>query len=152
EPDSTRVLIGAARDHVRHARGDRGARVADRGASCCPEGDAARERHAHDAGGTRCARRVDPSGCENPLMLRISAGGFEFVARLEEESAPQTVAAFRRLLPLDSRIIHVRWSGEGGWIPWGDLDLGLGPENATRYPSPGELIIYPGGVSEAELL
>jgi hypothetical protein len=85
-------------------------------------------------------------------MLHITAGGFEFVARLEEEAAPQTVAAFRGLLPLESRIIHVRWSGEGGWIPWGDLDLGLGPENATRYPSPGELIIFPGGVSEAELL
>ena len=85
-------------------------------------------------------------------MLQISAGGFEFVARLEEDAAPQTVVAFRRLLPLESRIIHVRWSGEGGWIPWGDLDLGLGPENATRYPSSGELIIYPGGVSEAELL
>jgi len=85
-------------------------------------------------------------------MLHISAAGFDFVAHLEEDAAPQTVAAFRRLLPLDSRIIHVRWSGEGGWIPWGDLDLGLGPENAKRYPSPGELIIFPGGVSEAELL
>ena len=85
-------------------------------------------------------------------MLNVAAGGFEFVARLEEEAAPQTVAAFRRLLPLETQIIHVRWSGEGGGIPWGDLDLGLGPENATRYPSPGELIIYSGGVSEAELL
>ena len=85
-------------------------------------------------------------------MLEISAGGFDFAARLEEDDAPRTVAAFRRLLPLESRIIHVRWSGEGGWIPFGDLDLGLGPENATRYPSPGELIIFPGGVSEAELL
>ena len=85
-------------------------------------------------------------------MLEINASGFQLRARLEEEAAPETVAAFRRLLPLDSRIIHVRWSGEGGWIPWGDLDLGLGPENATRYPSPGELILYPGGVSETELL
>ena len=85
-------------------------------------------------------------------MLDITASGFPFVARLEDEAAPRTVAAFRRLLPLESRIIHVRWSGEGGWIPWGDLDLGLGPENATRYPSPGELILYPGGVSETELL
>jgi hypothetical protein len=85
-------------------------------------------------------------------MLRISAGGFDFTARLLEEDAPRTVAAFRGLLPLESRIIHVRWSGEGGWIPWGDLDLGIGPENATRYPSPGELILYPGGVSETELL
>jgi hypothetical protein len=85
-------------------------------------------------------------------MLTIAAGGFEFAAELMEEDAPRTVAAFRAMLPLDSRIIHVRWSGEGGWIPWGDLDLGLGPENATRYPSPGELILYPGGVSETELL
>jgi hypothetical protein len=85
-------------------------------------------------------------------MLQIAAGGFEFTAELLEDDAPQTVAAFRRLLPLDSKIIHVRWSGEGGWIPWGDLDLGIGPENATCYPSPGELILYPGGVSETELL
>ncbi len=85
-------------------------------------------------------------------MLEITAGPFAFRADLHEETAPRTVAAFRRLLPLDSRIVHVRWSGEGGWIPWGDLDLGIGPENATRYPSPGELILYPGGVSETELL
>jgi hypothetical protein len=85
-------------------------------------------------------------------MLRISAGGFEFVARLEEDSASATVAAFRRLLPLESRIIHVRWSGEGCWIPFGDLDLGLGAENATCYPSPGEIVLYPGGVSETEIL
>jgi hypothetical protein len=85
-------------------------------------------------------------------MLEISAGGFDFVARFEEEAAPQTVAAFRRLLPLDSRIIHVRWSGEGGWIPFGDLDVGIGPENATCYPNPGEIVFYPGGVSETEIL
>ena len=40
-------------------------------------------------------------------MLTITAGGFEFSARVEEADAPQTVAAFRRLLPLESRIIHV---------------------------------------------
>ena len=61
-------------------------------------------------------------------MLEITAGGFSFTARLEEADAPETVAAFRRLLPLESRIIHVRWSGEAGWIPFGDLDLGLGPD------------------------
>jgi hypothetical protein len=85
-------------------------------------------------------------------VLEITAGGSTFRARLEEDAAPQTVAAFRRMLPLESRIIHVRWSGEGGWIPLGDLDVGVGPENATSYPSPGELVLYPGGVSETELL
>jgi hypothetical protein len=84
-------------------------------------------------------------------MLEITAGGFTFKARLEDE-APATVAAFRKTLPYDSKIIHVRWSGEGCWIPMGDLDLGVGPENATRYPSPGEIIFFPGGISETELL
>jgi hypothetical protein len=85
-------------------------------------------------------------------VLRITAGGYELTAHLEEAAAPDTVAAFRRLLPLASRIIHVRWSGEAGWIPFGDLDLGLGPENATCYPHPGEIVLYPGGVSETEIL
>ena len=85
-------------------------------------------------------------------MLSISAGGFDFEARFEEDDAPLSVAAFRRLLPLESRIIHVRWSGEAGWIPFGELDLGIGAENATSYPSPGEIVIYPGGVSETEIL
>jgi hypothetical protein len=85
-------------------------------------------------------------------VLRITAGEFTFVARLEEENAPQTVAAFRRLLPLESKVIHVRWSGESMWIPFGELDVGLGHENATSYPNPGEILLYPGGVSETELL
>ena len=60
-------------------------------------------------------------------MLEITAGGFTFKARYEEDSAPKTVAAFKKhLLGLTSKIIHVRWSGQAGWIPFGDLDLGLG--------------------------
>jgi hypothetical protein len=85
-------------------------------------------------------------------VLEIAAGEFLFVARLEEEAAPESVEAFRRMLPLESRIIHARWSGEACWIPWGELDIGIGPENATSYPSPGELLLFPGGVSETELL
>jgi hypothetical protein len=85
-------------------------------------------------------------------VIEIAVGDFRFVARFEEQDAPATVAAFRAMLPLRTRIIHARWSGEAAWIPWGDLDVGVGPENATRYPSPGELLFYPGGVSETELL
>ena len=85
-------------------------------------------------------------------MLEISAGGFEFAARLEETDAQQTVAAFRRLLPLESKLIHARWSGEACWIPFGELDVGIGPENATAYPGPGQLLLYPGGISETEIL
>jgi hypothetical protein len=85
-------------------------------------------------------------------MLEIASGDYRFTARLEDEAAPATVAAFRRLLPLDSRIIHARWSGESCWIPFGELDLGLGPENATSYPAPGQILFFPGGVSETEIL
>ena len=74
-------------------------------------------------------------GANIPVMLYITAGGLDFVARLEEEDAPQTVAAFRRLLPLESRIIHVRWSGEAAGSRWATSTSALGPENATRYPA-----------------
>src|SRR5688500_9798097 len=42
----------------------------------------------------------------------ITAGPFRFLARLEEEAAPRTCAAFREMLPFASRVIHARWSGE----------------------------------------
>jgi hypothetical protein len=85
-------------------------------------------------------------------MLEIAVAGMRLAARLEEEAAPQTVAALRRLIPLRSKLIQARWSGESAWIPFGELDVGIGPENATCYPAPGELLLYPGGVSETEIL
>jgi hypothetical protein len=86
-------------------------------------------------------------------VLEIKAGEFEFTARLEEENAPRTIEALRRLLPLDGKLAQARWSGEAAWIPLGwELDVGLEPENATSYPGPGELLLYPGGLSEVEIL
>jgi hypothetical protein len=86
-------------------------------------------------------------------MLRIRVGELELTARLEEEKAPKSVAALRRLLPLRSSLVQARWSGEAAWVPLGwELDLGLGPENASSYPAPGELLLYPGGLSEVEIL
>lgn len=85
-------------------------------------------------------------------MLSIKAGPHEFVARMEEGLAPQTCAAFAMLLPFEQKVIHVRWSGESTWIPLGDLELGVGYENHTSHPAPGQLLLYPGGISETELL
>ena len=80
-------------------------------------------------------------------------GELELTARLEEEAAPKTVAVLRGLLPLESRLVQARWSGEAAWVPLGwELDLGLGPENASSYPAAGELLLYPGGLSEVEIL
>lgn len=84
--------------------------------------------------------------------IRIIAGPYSFVAKFELEAAPRTCAKFRTLMPYRQRIIHVRWSGEACWIPLGSLDLGLPYENHTSYPAPGQIILYPGGISETELL
>ena len=83
--------------------------------------------------------------------VRIQAGPHGFAARFEP-AAPLTVARFRALLPYRQRIIHVRWSGEACWIPLGDFDTGLGYENHTSFPAPGQVLLYPGGISETEIL
>ena len=84
--------------------------------------------------------------------LIVTAGPFKFDAKFELEAAPKTCAAFKKQMPFISKMVHVRWSGEACWIPMGDFDLGLGFENATSYPAPGQVIVYPGGVSETEIL
>ncbi|MFK7889563.1 MAG: DUF3830 family protein [Granulosicoccus sp.] len=84
--------------------------------------------------------------------LKVVAGPFNFDARLEREAAPQTCAAFDTLMPFTSKIVHVRWSGEGVWVPFGDHDFGIGYENHTSHPAPGHIILYPGGISETEIL
>jgi Protein of unknown function (DUF3830) len=87
-----------------------------------------------------------------PARLLVRAGPFTFAGALELGRAPRTCAAFCALLPFRSRIIHSRWSGEASWIPLGDLDLGLGYENATSHPAPGHVLLHPGGISETEIL
>ncbi|MCJ2082063.1 DUF3830 family protein [Methylobacterium sp. J-090] len=77
---------------------------------------------------------------------------FEFGAQFEEQAAPKTCNAFRARMPFISKAVHVRWSGEGVWMPLGDLDFGVGYENHTSYPAPGQIILYPGGISETEIL
>ena len=84
--------------------------------------------------------------------ISITAGPFTFKAKFEDALAPKTCAKFRTLLPYKERIIHVRWSGEACWIPLGELDLGLEYENHTSFPAPGQIIVYPGGISETEIL
>jgi hypothetical protein len=84
--------------------------------------------------------------------IKVTAGPYAFEARLESELAPKTCASFLNRLPFVSQIVHVRWSGEGVWIPLGDYNFDVGYENATSYPSPGQFILYPGGVSETEIL
>jgi hypothetical protein len=83
--------------------------------------------------------------------IRITTAGRTFLAETHPD-APLTVAAFEKLLPYRQRIIHVRWSGEGCWIPLGDFKLDVGFENHTSHPSVGDILFYPGGYSETEII
>jgi hypothetical protein len=83
--------------------------------------------------------------------LKVTIAGMPFDARFEEK-ASNTCAAFKSRLPFESRVVHVRWSGEAVWIPLGDYDFGVGYENHTSYPAQGQIILYPGGISETEIL
>ena len=87
-------------------------------------------------------------------VVKITAGPYTFLARFEETAAPKTVAVFKEWFrkTYEEKIIHVRWSGEACWIPLGDKDLNLAWENHTSHPAPGQIIVYPGGISETEVL
>jgi hypothetical protein len=84
--------------------------------------------------------------------IRIQVGDLEFAARFEESAAPLTCNAFKQLLPYRQKLIQARWSGESAWIPLGEFKLGVGFENHVSYPSAGQILFYPGGYSETEIL
>jgi len=86
------------------------------------------------------------------VNVQIDVAGMRFLARLETERAPRSCAKFQSMLPLKTKLIQARWSGEAAWIPFGDLALDIGYENHTSHPAPGHLLLYPGGISETEIL
>jgi hypothetical protein len=84
--------------------------------------------------------------------IKVEVGPFRFIGRLESKLAPLTCKAFESLLPYKQKIIHARWSGEACWIPLGSKDFTIPFENHTSYPAPGQVVLYPGGLSETEIL
>ena len=85
-------------------------------------------------------------------LLRVTVGPFVFTARFELEKAPETCRIFKDFLPFRNQAIHSRWSGEAVWVPLGDFQFGASFENHTCHPSRGDILLYPGGFSETELL
>lgn len=85
------------------------------------------------------------------VIATIDGQTFDVV--LHRDQAPKTVEYFLDVLPLTARVIHVRWSGEAVWIPLGESSgIDLPPENCKQHVVPGELALYPGGISEAEYI
>ncbi len=85
--------------------------------------------------------------------LIIEVADYQFVGELHSNEAPDSVAAMREFLPLESLLMHVRWSGIATWINIDEIELPSIPrENHTVYPSVGDLLLYPGYRNEQELL
>lgn len=86
-------------------------------------------------------------------QLAFDVDGTVYTADLLETEAPESVAALRRLLPLESDLLHVRWSGYATWVNIDDYELPELPrENHTVYPSRGDVLLYPGYRNDQEIL
>jgi hypothetical protein len=85
-------------------------------------------------------------------VLVITVGSLGFRARLERDAAPRTCEALLRLLPLEGKLLQARWSGGAAGRPRGARDHGLSHANPNTYPGAGELLLYPRGLSETEIL
>jgi hypothetical protein len=85
--------------------------------------------------------------------ILIKIGEESFTAELHEDKAPNTIRALQKLLPYKSKVIHARFSGEAMWVPLPkDFPLDVQLEAQTSYPSKGEMLYYPGFISDKEIL
>ncbi|WP_380676206.1 DUF3830 family protein [Salinigranum sp. GCM10025319] len=87
------------------------------------------------------------------MTLAFDVDGTVYTAELLETEAPESVAALRNLLPLESDLLHVRWSGYATWVNIDGHELPELPrENHTVYPSRGDVLLYPGYRNDQEIL
>ena len=85
--------------------------------------------------------------------LEFDIDGDVYTAELLEDEAPESIEAMRDFLPLESDLMHVRWSGHATWVNIDEIELPEIPrENHTVYPSRGDILLYPGYRNEKEIL
>lgn len=86
------------------------------------------------------------------MMLKITIGEYVFRAKMHTEKAPKTCRLLVENMPITGKAIQARWSGEAVWLQMDPYRIETPQENATSYPGPGQILYYPGGVSEKEIL
>ncbi len=86
------------------------------------------------------------------MKLKITVGDLVLTAEMHLERAPETCRMLMEIMPIKGRLIQARWSGEAAWLQMDIHGVEAPQENATSYPGPGQLLYYPGGVSEKEML
>jgi hypothetical protein len=76
--------------------------------------------------------------------IRLNLDGVEAVARLHEEAAPETVARLWAVLPIETTLRHVRWSGDAGYILISQLaDKAHPVENRISFYPPASIAFRP---------
>ena len=86
------------------------------------------------------------------MKIRITIGKIEFIAKMHLDRAPETCRLLLEKMPITGKVIQARWSGEAAWLQMDPYGIEAPQENATSYPGPGQILYYPGGVSEKEIL
>lgn len=85
--------------------------------------------------------------------LHLDIEGARYTADLLETEASKSIDAMRGFTPLETEIMHVRWSGHAVWVNIDEVELPEIPrENHTVYPSRGDVLLYPGYRNEQEIL
>jgi hypothetical protein len=86
------------------------------------------------------------------MMIKITIADYVFKAKMQTDKAPETCRMLLEKMPITGKAIQARWSGEAAWLEMNPYGVEAPQENATSYPGPGQLLYYPGGVSEKEIL
>jgi hypothetical protein len=81
----------------------------------------------------------------------LSVGPYAFAGTLERKTAPVSTAWLLKQFPLTGVLQHACWSGEAAWLPLTGAPQ-LVAENPTTRPRPGQILLYTGITSQAELL
>jgi hypothetical protein len=107
--------------------------------------------HLHNCTGPeQIAATILPFMVLNSRVLLV-AGPFRFTGTLDGKTAPVAATWLIKQFPINGALQHARWSGEAAWLPLSGAPQLL-PENATAHPQPGQILLYTGVLSHAELL
>ena len=72
--------------------------------------------------------------------VRITLGGVDAMAELDERDAPQTTAWLKRILPVERQAVHSMENGREVYVVLDDQDVP--DENQTIYQTVGDLVVY----------
>ena len=67
---------------------------------------------------------------------------------------PTGVVSEDAIVAMEEKGIDIKQQSSKGLddVPLGDMDFAVGYEDATAYPAPGQILLYPKGKSETEIL